>query len=239
MRVLLTRPRSDSESIAALLAPRGIETIVEPLLTVEFVPNARVDVSDAQALLVTSGNGARALAQASSLRDLPVLAVGKTSAEVARQLGFKRVEAAGGDVSALADLVRRTRDPAAGSLVHAAASAVAGDLEGELAPSGFKVHRAVLYNTRPVDAFSATARQALALRTVDAALFYSPRTAETFARLARAADLVGVCAAVEALCLSRAVAAALDGIPFRGLRIPARPEQEALLALLEGWFNAS
>ena len=234
MRVLLTRPRADSDSTAALLAARGIETIIEPLLTIEFMAEARVDVSDAQALLVTSGNGARALAQATGGRDLPVLAVGRASAEVARQLGFKHVEAAAGDVEALAALVRRTCDPAAGWLVHAAGGVVAGDLDGALVPAGFKVRRAVLYNAHPADAFSPSTRRALASHTIDAALFYSPRTAQTFTRLVGAADLEAACAAIDALCLSAAVATAIADLRFRHVRVPARPEQDALLALLDG-----
>ena len=63
MKVLVTRPEADAAPIAAELAARGHTVMIEPLLTIVPKPDAVVDLSDVQALALTSANGARVLAQ--------------------------------------------------------------------------------------------------------------------------------------------------------------------------------
>ena len=76
-------------------------------------------------------------------------------------------------------------------------------------------------------------RAALALRQgkLDAALFYSPRSAVVFRDCARKEQLP-----VESLivaCISRAAAAALAPLTFRAVRLAARPNQDSLLEALD------
>ena len=52
-----------------------------------------------QAILVTSANGARALAEASEQRSKPIFAVGDTTASTAEGLGFHSVASASGDAT--------------------------------------------------------------------------------------------------------------------------------------------
>ena len=61
MRVLITRPREDAEPLAGLLAERGYECFVEPLLEVDFTRARGADLPPHAAMLLTSANGARAL----------------------------------------------------------------------------------------------------------------------------------------------------------------------------------
>ena len=235
MRVLLTRPQEDNERLAVHLAARGIETVAAPLIEIRPAERARLDTAGVQAFLVTSANGARALAAATECRDRPVLAVGEASAAAARAAGFAEVSAAGGDVDALAALAAERLDPAAGALLHAAGRYVAGDLAGRLQSAGFGVRREVLYYAETAATLPDAARQALAGRELDGALFFSPRTGGAFVRLARMADLDQDCAHLSAYCLSGAVAEAVRALPWRALRIAAAARQEALLALLEDW----
>ncbi len=120
MRLLLTRPQEDSVALEAMLAERGHEAIVEPLLTIRPDLNAPLDLEGVAALLFTSANGARAFALRSHRRDLPVFAVGDASAQAARDLGFAKVESAGGDVAALGALVAHRHRPEDGALLHVA-----------------------------------------------------------------------------------------------------------------------
>ena len=104
MGVLITRPRHDAEAVARVLATRGVESLIEPLLEITNLPQAALDLDGVQAVLLTSANGARALAQATTRRDLTVLAVGPATAAAASDAGFTQVETAAGDVNALAGL---------------------------------------------------------------------------------------------------------------------------------------
>ncbi len=237
MKVLVTRPREDAAGLVAALTARGLEPILEPLLKIELAPDAGDALAkalpDAQALLFTSANGARAFATAAARRDLPAFAVGDATARAARAAGFTRVESAGGDIHALAALVARRLDPHAGALIHAAASAVAGDLAGALSRAGFVVRRLRLYDAVAAESLSAGSRRAIAAGTVGAAIFFSPRTAETFVTLARAAGLGDRTAAMAAITLSPAVAAALQPLAWRRIEAAAAPNEPALLDALD------
>lgn len=230
---LVTRPREDSEGVAAELRARGLDVMVEPLLDIRAVDGVTVDTSGIQGILATSANGVRALARVLPDRTLPVWAVGDASARVARELGYQRVDSAGGDVDTLAALVARRCDPGHGAFLHAAGTVVAGDLSGRLAEGGFAVRRLVLYEA--VTAGSVSTELAAALRGggLDMALFFSPRTAATFARLVMAAGLGETCARVTAYALSEAVARELAPLPWRNVRRAAAPTQAALLAALD------
>jgi uroporphyrinogen-III synthase len=188
-------------------------------------------------VLLTSANGARALAENTERRDVPVFAVGDATAAAARGLGFAAVDSAAGDVAALAMLVRQTLKPAAGWLLHPAGSAVAGDLAGALAADGFTVRRVVLYRAQPSGAISDATCRLLADGSIAAALFFSPRTAQTFVTLAGQARLASACAGMAAFCLSQAVANRLQGLDWRSMHIAQKPETDALLAAFDAWAS--
>ncbi len=232
MRVLITRPHEDAKALAEALAARGVEAIIEPVLEIAPLAASEVDLGGVQAILLTSANGARALAAATRRRDVGVLAVGEATAAAARAAGFAEVVVAGGDVEALAALVEERCDPAAGALIHVSGSVVAGDLGGRLAAHGFTVRRAVLYEARTVPALSAAAAAALSRGALDAILLFSPRTASAFVTLAERAGLAAALGRVEALCLSAAVADAARRVAWHEVRVAARPDQAALLELV-------
>jgi len=232
VRVLVTRPREDARALAGTLAARGIESVVAPLL--DIVPRAaELDLASVQALLLTSANGARALGHATARRDLPVLAVGEATAAAARAEGFAEVAVGGGDVAALAELARVRLDPDRGPLLHVAGSAVAGDLAGHLGAAGFSVRRVVLYEARAATRLPEIAAAALDAGTLDAVLLFSPRTARHFVTLVAEAGRGPALRRLRALCLSQAVAEAAGAAEWRALSVARRPDQGALLALLE------
>jgi len=233
-RVLVTRPRPDAEETARLLAGQGIDAVIAPLIEIADIPGASVDLTAVQAILVTSANGVRALARATPERDLPVYTVGDASARAAAGCGFTDVTSAQGDVGALARLVRLELDPLAGALLHVTGSAIAGDLGAELASIQFVVRRSQLYRSQTVDTLPEPANRALSERSVDAVLFYSPRTAAQFAKLVTVAGLQEQCRPLAAVCLSEAVASAVAALPFADVRTAAAPEQDALFAVLTG-----
>ncbi len=234
LHVLVTRPRPDAVALTAELERRGHTVLQQPLLELEIDANADLDLDGVQALLFTSANGVRAFVARSGRRDLPVYAVGDATAREAMGQGFGAVESAGGAVDDLAALVRRTIEPEDGALLHVSGSAVAGDLSGLLTSDGFAVRREQLYTARKVTGIDAAVRAALIAGTIDAVLFFSPRSAAAFVTLVQAAEIGAACGKLTAVCLSDAVAAALAPISWRAVTVAARPNQESLLASLEG-----
>jgi len=233
LRILVTRPAADAAPLVAELAARGHEAVVEPLLIIRPCDDVTIDLGGVQALLFTSANGVRAFAGLSARRDLPAFAVGDRTAASCRAAGFAQVESAGGDVDDLARLVAARVAPGGGELLHAAASAVAGDLGGMLEAAGFKIRRQILYRSEPAASLSPEAISAFVGGRIDAVLFFSPRTAQTFVSLARDADLVRFMPGVAACCLSMAVAEAAGSLAWRRIVIAPAPTSEALLAATE------
>ena len=223
MHLIVTRPRSESEALAVVLRNLGHQVLIEPMLTIQPIEDAAVDLADAAALLLTSANGRR---------ELPVLAVGAATAAAAREAGFTDVATAGGDVVALAALVRQRFRPNDGVLVHVVGSAVAGDLAGDLCGDGYQVRRSVLYGAETTAQLSAPCRAALAAGEIDGVLFFSPRSAATFVKLLLCDGLGEVCRDVDLYGLSAAVAEAGAKLPWRRQNIAAMPRQDELLALL-------
>ena len=235
MRVLVTRPAEDAAPFAAALAARGHAAVLEPMLSLAPAPEAQapLDLEGVQAVLFTSANGVRAFAGLSGERALPVFAVGEASAEAARAAGFPAVESAGGDVEDLARLVAARLEPGAGALYHGAARKLAGDLKGALEAQGFAVRRAILYEAQPARALTEATRTALREGKIDAVSFFSPRTAKTFVDLVQGAGLADIMASVDAACLSAAVAEVLRVLPWRHVRVAARPDRDALLECID------
>jgi uroporphyrinogen-III synthase len=241
MKVLVTRAEGDVERLAARLAERGHESVIESLMSIRFRPEAARGIGPfldgVQAVLFTSANGVRAFTEATERRDFRAFAVGDATATAARVAGFAEVTSAGGAVDDLAKLVIGRLKPKAGALFHAAASVTAGDLQGLLEAAGFSARRAVLYEAVESERLSDATRAAIARHEIAAALFFSPRNAATFVRLAP--DLEEGCQHMVAVALSSAIAEKLAPLPWRRIAVAAAPNEAALLAALDSSMAAS
>ncbi len=233
MRALITRPSGDAELLAEALRTRGVESAIAPMLAIEPLPDVDLDLSDVQAVLLTSSNGARAFAAATDDRGVRIFAVGDSTARVARALKFFRVESASGNVEDLGHLVSKQLNAKDGPILHAAGQVVARDLSGVIINAGFTLRRLVLYRAIPATAMPGTATAALSAGTIDAVLFFSPRTAATFVTLAGDAGLAEYCKSITALCLSEPVAEAARAIEWRAVEVAERPSQSQLLRLID------
>ena len=170
-------------------------------------------------MLLTSANGARALAEASEQRGKPIIAVGDTTASTAEGLGFAAVISAAGDGAALADLVRRGLDPKKGPLVHVSGADVALDLADTLAPDGLRGQSLrALRRARGRRRCPDSARAALEARALDVATFFSPRAASVFARLVGDAGLADTLRGVTAIAISPAALRTAGGVALQGRR---------------------
>ena len=229
MRLLVTRPHPDAERTAAALRARGHFALIAPMLDTLFLPPPAT-LAPPAAILFTSANAVRAVAAwpvELVPRDILALTVGDRTAEAAVEAGFTSVTSASGDSSALAELAEADLDPARGPLLYPTIAAPAGDLAARLAASGFAIAKVEAYRMVAARALPPDAVSALAAGTIDGVLLYSRRTSETFLALTKAQR--PHLAAMLFYCLSADVAAPLGDRP---VRIPDRPSEAALLALL-------
>jgi uroporphyrinogen-III synthase len=228
LRVLITRPVVEAQALARLLEARAHDVLIEPLLTIEPLP-VGLDLGSIQAIAVTSANAAPALGAA---RHLPVFAVGAASAAAARAAGCARVESAGGDAASLARLIVASCRPDGGAILHLCGTEVRAGLAEALSAAGFRILRQAVYQALPAQALSAQTCAALR-EGIDAVLLLSPRTALIFADLVVQHGLERYLADTDACCLSAAVAEPCRRLAWRCVQIAARPDQDALVELLE------
>jgi uroporphyrinogen-III synthase len=229
MKVLVTRPAEDGEETARQLALRGHQALLAPLLMTHFLDGPQVSLQNVQAILATSANGVRALARRTANRDVPLFAVGPQTAAEGQSLGFQSIKSADGDAAALSQAARNWAAPDKGVLLHVVGEGNDGKLAQMLA--GFSVRQEILYAVTAVEKMPQAAALALRRGELDAALFYSPRSAVVFR------DCVGLenlpVQSLIAACISPAAAAALAPLAFRAFAVAARPNQQSLLEVLD------
>ncbi len=231
--VLITRPEEDALPLAETLRARELRVLIEPMLRIKPIRDVKIDLKGVQALMFTSSNGVRAFAALNKNRELPIFTTGEASARVARNLGFKSVEGADGDVNGLVRLVRHKLKPEGGALFHGAGSVVAGDLASQLTSLGYSLRREVVYEAVQADELSGPLLQKFEAGEIDIVLLFSPRTVETFLGLLKSSGKLDTLAPVTALCMSRAVADAASRATWRDVEVAERPELNAMLSLIE------
>ncbi|MGF1503360.1 MAG: uroporphyrinogen-III synthase [Paracoccaceae bacterium] len=220
--MLLTRALPESREIAGVLEQSGIASEIWPLTRIVLCGGPVEPPAGTDGLLATSAHGIRSLAAGTPRRDLPVLAVGARTADVARGLGFGAVLSADGDAAALALLVRAS---GLRRLFHPRGAETAGDLPGRLADRGIAVIERVVYAAEPAGPAPAPVAHALAAGRVAVGTLWSARHAEILCdRLAPAAA-----PATRWLAISERAAAPLHAAGFSTVEASPRPDRAAML----------
>jgi uroporphyrinogen-III synthase len=228
--VLVTRPREQAEETAGLLRAAGHEVIIDPVLEIRRLP-ARLSEDPVTAIAVTSANAVPALPDLPRL--LPVFAVGNATARALRSAGCEPAGVAAGDGRDLAQLICSTLR-GSGTVLHPCGRDVREGLEEGLAAGGLGYLPLVVYEAVPATDLSEETALALSGGRLGGGLFFSPRSAASWAGLVRAARLIEGVRPMRAACLSEAVAAALGDLPFAAIRIAASRDQKALVRCLDG-----
>ena len=226
LKIWITRAQPGAEATAARVRALGHAPFVAPLLAVRMVEDPQIDLAGVKALAFTSANGLRAFAQACADRSLQVFAVGAATAQAAREVGFRRVLSADGDVAALADGIAARRNEIGGAVLHPGAAELAGDLAGALARAGVEVRALTLYDTAPT---ALGPDQVAGLGEVDVALVHSAKGAQALA----AVLAVHPQPRLKVLGLSKAVLVPLADTPLAGLTSAPFPLEAALLNLID------
>lgn len=233
MRIVLTRPQSDSERTAAALRAHGHDVLMAPLLRIEPLP---VELNQRYgAVVITSANAVAALAvhpARVALSALPLYAVGHRSADAARAAGFSDIHVAGGDIDDLTRLIAEQRPDVRAPLLYLAGEDRAGDLVGDLAVHGIAADLVVIYRAVPMP-FPAELTAALAGGAVDAVMHFSKRSAAQYVTGARDAGIVAAALGVRHLCLSAQVAAPLRAAGAARVDVAKRPDESAMVALVD------
>ncbi len=235
MRIIVTRPKSDATTLQERVEALGHDVVLEPLLTLSFDGCEAIELDAAQALLVTSKNGLRALEHQRLLEgalSTPIFAVGPGTAAAAQKLGFEHIIAGRGTGRDLVTEIMGHLDPHAGHIVHLAGDTLAFDLAGEVALHGFRIVAPVVYRMAAAKRFSAPTAYDIAAGEADAVMLLSPRTAEVWISLVHEQGLAPFAKRMTHLCLSSDVAKRLAPLGAIRIETAAAPNLDEMLALI-------
>jgi uroporphyrinogen-III synthase len=245
MAVLVTRPSPDNQMTAEALRARGFEAVCAPMLRFEAVPFQDDADSNYGGVIVTSANALRAAAPQlgnSRLLQLPLFAVGEHTAAAAREAGFGEVMVAGGDASALRELViagaKSKQVKKTSPLLYLAGADLARDLAGELGEKGFTVVTRTTYRMVPVPSLPREICDAFVAERIEAVLHYSRGSARAFLDAARAGGVEISVLSLPQCCISGAVAAVFREAGATQVTAAASPDEKALLEALERALQA-
>ncbi len=239
---LVTRPATVAKVTMEALRKLGYEAWHEPLLTVEPTGNPRPEAGDIQAVMLTSQNALWALRESArrvgDLLKKPCFCVGERTAEAAREAGFLHVKASPGGGETLGRSIREYLGPSA-SLLHIAGETVAAAPQEYLSGDGGKIVSWRIYRAFEATEFSTALRERLNRRELCAALFYSPRTARVFVKLAAIYKLEACCKELTAIGINEAVVSALEVLPWARAIAADVPAEAAMMACLQRYCPVS
>ncbi|OYV40348.1 MAG: hypothetical protein B7Z80_04790 [Rhodospirillales bacterium 20-64-7] len=229
-QVLITRPEPDASESAARVIALGFTPVVAPIFELRCLPDALPVSKGIAATVLTSRNAIGACPP--FLHSLPAFAVGPATTKRAMQAGFRRVINGDANADALAALISRELSPQAGTLLLPTAKGQGTQLAAVLRQGGFRVLRRVAYEISRLSALPDRGAAALRSGEVAAALFFSTESAIHFVHLLISAGLEETTRDVEAVSISERPIMALRRLPWRRISVAAKPNQDAMLALL-------
>lgn len=223
--VIITRPKADARVLARSLTRKGLRCLIEPMLTIRHLHDHAPTLAYAlenkpQAVMATSKHAIAAFAMMHENRSLPVVTVGKVTAEEALKAGFHNVSFASGTASDLLHYVKGNYSPDNGSLLYIRGREISTDIVTPLVNDGFSVDSVTLYHTQKTRRLSLSLRKAIQAQEVDAVMLYSQNTAVTYAKLAIAGHLKDAHRHITAVCMSNAIANKVrDLLPWRDVML--------------------
>jgi uroporphyrinogen-III synthase len=234
VRVLVTRPEPDGEKTAQKLRARGCDVLLGPVLRIRLLEQADLGAGPWDAVAMTSANAAHAVERHSrrlEMTRLPVLTVGRRTAEAARTVGFTDIASANGNEQALAHLIG-AHLARGNKILYLAGEDRAGDLASAVAPHGVRVDTVVVYRAVAAERLPDAAATALRAEEVNGVLHFSRRSAVIYLDCARAAGVLDSALTPFHYCLSQAVAEPLMAAGAKHVAVAKSPEENALLDLV-------
>jgi len=211
MTLVITRPKEDAEKLAEALKEKGFHCIIEPVLSIKMLYRNVAALEQAlthkpQAIVATSKHAISAFAVMVRNRSIPVITVGKVTANYALSLGFKNVISANGNAKTLIAYIKKNNLPAKAPLLYIRGKDISTDIAAVLGKSDFIVESVILYKTIQANKFSARLCKAISEKKVNSVLFFSQNTVKTYAELAISSNIAVAHNQITALCMSRAIA---------------------------------
>ncbi|QRM53454.1 uroporphyrinogen-III synthase [Sinorhizobium sp. BG8] len=241
MRVLVIRPEPSAQRTARKLTSLGHDPIVLPLAAAENDTDGTREAlkEPHSSLAITSAQAVRVLQSLGPELDRHLLstvfAVGRSTARVATETGFRTVLTAEGDGRELADFIaahyRNFGTPVEPTL-YLAGIPRAPNFEARLKEHDIRFKTVDSYRMKPIRPPRATLRPILLDGRPDAILFHSRESAVRFFQLPMVEEYPDQLQSTLLLCMSRNVATAVPERFAASVVVASRPDEDSLLDLL-------
>ena len=223
----LTRPRPDSEALAAQLS---LPCIISPVMHV--LPSPIADLGERpMGIILTSRHGLLAPIPR-DWRDLPVYCVGPATTAHAMECGFAQAQDCGGDALSLAAYIA-AHVPGGSILTYLAGEETRVDLATLLAARGIFVRTVLAYQSLAEPTITEELFVAFQKASVRGVVCFSPRSASLVVDLMRHYKLTTHAPNMNAYCLSVAVAEFAGKLPWKTLEVAHTPTTTAMVELIE------
>lgn len=233
MLVLVTRPAPQAAETAARLTLLGHAAIISPVINI--VPTgAQWPAIAVDRLIATSARAFEALHVQPDLpspearRLIPLSVVGKKTLAAARAAGFAGSAAVAPDVQHFAAALNAP--PHSRRALYLAGRERKPEIETICAAAALNVTIVETYGAEPAKQLSDAARAALDAGAIGAVLHYSRRSTAMFLELLEADGFDA--SALTHLAISEDAAGPLRALDLLHVHVAARPDEDALLALL-------
>lgn len=231
-QIILIRPTVDSRHLQAVLASRGYECIISPVMEIEtlvtVVPEKLYD-----GLIVTSHNAFFATGRLEPLFLKPLFVVGEQTASIAHEIGFRQIIEGAGTAFDLVNEVltyfpRRTEQ-----LLYLRGRDVNFELGQTLNQERYKVDEYITYQSIPTDTLTPQAFHVITGDTPALIPFFSKNSALYFINLINKQDLKKYLQKHVAVCLSPGISNLLIESEWDKILTCKKPNRRSFIELLD------
>ncbi|QKX02630.1 uroporphyrinogen-III synthase [Wolbachia endosymbiont of Dirofilaria (Dirofilaria) immitis] len=228
--ILLTRPLSDSLNTRNTLKKYGYEVYIEPVFTIKYL---RPDISSYEfdVVISTSKNSVKALSQIYKLGSLPIVTVGNSTMQTAKDLGFSDIISADSDVDGLISFIKSHYSIAV-KFLYIRGQEVSCDLKKRLSEEGFCVREVILYKTVIKKSLTNRCKNLLSGSKINSVVFFSSQTARVFCSLVLKSGLSHTMGNIIAYTMSKNIADSLKSVKWKKIVTSRLPTRESLINII-------
>ena len=229
--ILVTRPRHLAVVTAHVLKALGYKTLILPMLHLSYMYKEISD-DDYSFIIITSQNAIHAIKNLEWIKTKKVYVVGSKMASLLNKIGYRNIlvcEESKQSSEGILDLIE-SNESITEKCLYISGADVAGNLEVQLRGLGYNINREIVYKSISTEYLSGSAIDSIN-SLVKVVLFYSPRTAIAFSRLAKKyqMDLVNK----TAVCISKKTADNLEHRAWDNILVAKNSNESSLIMIVK------
>lgn len=228
--ILLTRPLSDSLNTRNALRKYGYEVYIEPVFTIKYL-QPDISACEFDVVISTSKNSVKAFSQMCKVDDLPIITVGNSTMQTAKDSGFSDIISADSNVEGLISFIKNHYSIAI-KFLYVRGQEVSCDLKKRLSEEGFNIREVILYKTIIKRSLTNRCKNLLSGGKINSVAFFSSQTARIFCSLVLKSGLSHVIGNIVAYAMSKNVADSLKSVKWKKIIISRLPTKESLIDVI-------